>query len=623
MSTRFPFIFQALRSLLLAGALAGTVRAQPAYTRPAPVPTVVADASLRRAAYFARIDEVAEWRASLVPAADVAKLGLADVALKLALRRDAGACSAAMIELMKKPSADMFWMFPVTCISYLGRDQLSAEAKAAVREAWRTYMPLRGDTENHWVMYYTSLYLMAQLWPGEAGDRWFHGKSSAEIFAESRDFLLHWIGLTTTIGQGEYDCTHYLGEYAIPMLFLATWAEDPAMRQRGRMMLDYVLADFAVETLNGAYIGAHARTDDTSVLEKWNSLSSFFAWLFFGNCPPPASYGGWGVYFAAVAKNYELPEVIYRIATDRPSAYTHFERKRTRHRWRNSDVRNAPVYKTSFVGPDYAVGSDQGGLLQPIQQHSWDLTWAVADPRGVHNTIFSVQPYYGPHELMMYFTEMPDYMSVSVTMQNKPTYISESKLLGGSPHEQIFQQDDTVISLSDIPPGTNFEHVNGFFSKDLARVEEDASGWIFAQGGRAFLAYRPLAPYEWRPNEKGGRRLYSPHRRNGTILQPASAGDFASWDDFKAAVRKLPLTLQLEPTPRVSFTTLRGRRVECVYGAAPRVDDRPIDHAKEWKLFSGPFLNAEVGSGVLTLTHGRLRRVLDFNRVTITDSVTP
>ena len=42
---------------------------------------------------------------------------------------------------------------------------------AQVREAWRTYMPLRGDTENHWVMYYTTLYLMAQLWPGEPGDR--------------------------------------------------------------------------------------------------------------------------------------------------------------------------------------------------------------------------------------------------------------------------------------------------------------------------------------------------------------------------------------------------------------------------------------------------------------------
>jgi hypothetical protein len=608
-----------LGSLFLAAAL----HAQPSFTAPAPMPSVIDDASLRRAAYLARVQEVLTWRAGHAKPGEPATMGLQEIAAKLALRQDAEACSARLIELMKTPAGDMFWMFPVTCISYLGRDQLTPAAKAAVREAWRTYMPLRGDTENHWVMYYSSLYLMAQLWPNEPGDRWFNGKTSEENLAEARDFLLHWVDLTTTIGQGEYDCTHYIGEYSIPTLYLATWAKDPAMRQRGRMMLDYVLADYAADTLNGMYIGSHARTDDNTVLEKWNGLSSFFGWLLFNNCPPTAAYGGWGLYFAAVAENYELPEVIYRIGTDRAGAYTHFEKKRTRHRWRNSDVRNAPVYKTSYVTPDYAVGSDQGGLLQPIQQHSWDVTWAVPDPRGVHNTIFSNQPYYGAQELMMYFTEMPDSMPAAVTFQGKPTYISEGKLLGGSPYEQIFQQDDVVISLSDVPAGENYQQVNGFFSKDLARLEEDASGWIFTQGGRAYIAYRPLAPYEWRPLEKGGKRLRSPHAKNGTIVQAAAASEFKSWDDFKARVRALPLEIKLAPTPQVKFTTLRGKKIECTYGAMPRVDGRVIDHEKQWKLFAGPYLNAEVGSRALTLTHGRLKRVLDFNTLTITDSVAP
>ncbi|HEY1107857.1 MAG TPA: hypothetical protein VGE76_04470, partial [Opitutaceae bacterium] len=161
----------------------------------------------------------------------------------------------------------------------------------------------------------------------------------------------------------------------------------------------------------------------------------------------------------------------------------------------------------------------------------------------------------------------------------------------------------------------------GFFSKDLAKMEEDASGWIFAQGGRAYLAYRPLAPYEWRPIEGGGKRLYSPQRHNGTILQVASQSEFASWEAFKAAIKALPLKIEHEPKVRVSFTTLRGKKIECVYGAAPKVDGRTIDHAKQWKLFEGPYLNAEVGSQMLRITHGRLKRVLDFNTVTISDSV--
>ncbi|MBI4621636.1 MAG: hypothetical protein HY736_00250 [Verrucomicrobia bacterium] len=602
---------------------AAAARAQPSFTGPAPVPSVIQDAGERRAAYLSRVQEVIAWRAGLVKPGEPATFGMAEIAAKLLRREDTRACSARLIELLETPSGDMFWMFSVTCVSYLGRDQLTSAAKAAVREAWRTYFPLRGDTENHWVMYYTSLYLMAQLWPGEPGERWFNGKSSAENFAEARDYLIHWTGVTTTIGQGEYDCTHYIGEYSIPMLYLATWAADPGMRQRGRMMLDYLMADYAAETLNGIYIGSHARTDDITVREKWNGLASFFGWLMFGNCPPTAAYGGWGGYFAFVAGNYELPEVIYRIGTDRAGAYTHHERKRTRHRWRNSDVRNAPVYKTAYVTPDYAVGSDQGGLLQPIQQHSWDVTWAVPDPRGVHNTIYSVQAHYSTHELMMYFTEMPDHMPAAVTFQGKPSYNQEDKLLGGSPYEQIFQQDDALISLSDIPAGATFGHVNGFFSKDLVRLEEDPSGWIFTQGGRAYIAYRPLAPYEWRPLEKGGKRLYSPHRQNGTLIQAAAVGEFKSWSDFRAAIRALPLEITLQPTPRVIFTSLRGRKIECAYGSAPNVDGRAIDHAKEWKLFSGPYLNAEVGSGMLTLTHGRLKRVLDFNTLTITDSVVP
>ena len=137
---------------LIALVAVGSGLAQPSFVGPAPVPTVVRDESLRRAAYHARINEVLTWRASLAKPEDPATLGLSEIGAKLALRQDAAACSARLIELMKTPAADMFWMFPVTCISYLGRDQLTPEAKAAVREAWRTYMPLRGDTENHWAM---------------------------------------------------------------------------------------------------------------------------------------------------------------------------------------------------------------------------------------------------------------------------------------------------------------------------------------------------------------------------------------------------------------------------------------------------------------------------------------
>lgn len=610
---------------------AANLAAQPSYSAPAPSAAVVEHADQRRAAYEARIDEVLTWRSGLAKPGELLP-DMAVIATKLARREDADLCSRSVIKLMQEPGSGPFWMFPAVNVAYLGRDQLSPEAKQSIRDAWRWGMQIRGDTENHWVMYYTSLYLMAELYPDEPADSWYSGKSSAENLAEARDYLLHWLDLGTTVGQGEFNPTHYIGEYAIPMLYLAAWAEDPAMRQRGRMKLDWLLADLAENTLNGVLHGANARTDDTSVIERWNALASFFSWIAFGNTPPPAGYGGWGVYFATAAKGYDVPEVVYRIAVDRDGDFLQRDLKRTRRRWRNSDVLLAPIYKTNYTRRDYAVGSYQGGMADPIQTHVWDVTWAVSDPRGVHNTMFSMHPVSSGYDMQTYFTELPDQMTKGVTKEGKPSYDSPDKFLGGSRFEQVFQDLDTVIALYDIPAGTRFPHINGFFSKDLANLTVDPSGWIFAQGGQTYLAYRPLAGYElqslarikssWTGEraDTGDKRLYSPHLKNGTIVQAASAGEFKDFAAFQAAIRALPLVFKLEPVPTVKFTTLRGKAVVCTYGAAPVVDGKVLDYTK-WKLFEGPYLNAEKGSRKLTLTHGRLERVLDFNSLTITDRV--
>jgi hypothetical protein len=605
--------------------------AQPSYTAPAPAPVVLKQADLRRAAYEARVDEVITWRAAQAkPGALLTDMGI--IAAKLVRREDADLCSRSVIELMKDPGTGPFWMFPAVSVAFLGRDQLSPEARKSIRDAWRKVMQVRGDTENHWAMYYTSLYLMSELYPNEPADTWYSGKSSAENLAESREYLIHWMDLATTVGQGEFNPTHYIGEYAIPMMFLAAWAQDPEMRIRGQMKLDWLLADLAENTLNGVLHGANARTDDTSVVERWNALASFFSWIAFGNTPPTAAYGGWGIYFAIAAKAYDVPEVIYRIAVDREGDFLQRDLKRTRRRWRNSDVLMAPIYKTNYSRRDYAVGSYQGGMSDPIQAHVWDVTWAVPDPRGVHNTMFSMHPVSSGYDMQTYFTELPDQMTKGVTKEGKASYDSPDKFLGGSRFEQVFQDLDTVIALYDIPAGTRFPHINGFFSKDLVNLTVDPSGWIFAQGGNAYLAYRPLADYELKPvarvksswtgerADTGDKLLYSPHLKNGTIVQAASAGEFKDFAAFQAAIRALPLEFQLAPVPTVKFTTLRGKQVVCTFGAAPVVNGQPVDYTK-WKLFEGPYLNAEKGSRKLTLTHGRLERVLDFNTLTITDRV--
>lgn len=608
---------------------------QPSFEGPVRPTEIHSRADDYRAAYLGRIEEVQDWISNRIDPDNLAgTMSMAAITVKLVRDEDIDLCNRRTMELMEDPRTGPFWMFPVTMVAFAGRDLLSEDARHSIREAWRTTRQLRGDTENHWVMYYVSLYLMSELYPDEAGDTWYTGRSSTENLEEAKGWILDWMDIATTVGQGEYNPSHYIGEYAIAMLMLASWAEDRAMRQRGQMMLDWIFAELATVTLDGVMRGPNSRTGESSVVERWNALASSLSWMLFGNTPPTVNYGGWGMYFAAIAQNYQLPEVIYQIAVNRPEDILQKDRARSRRIWRYSDQLSPPIYKTQYLRDDYAVGSYQGGISDPIQTHVWDVTWRVPDPRRVHPTLFSMHPHSSGRVMQMFFCTTPDPMPESVTFEGKPSYNSPDKILGCSPFEQVYQDLDTVVALYDIEPGERFPHINGFFSKDLENLTEDPSGWIFAQGGRAYLAYRPLAPYEWmpyrhyfrsrgaEPEEIGGKILMSPHLKNGTIVQAASADEFESFEVFQAAIRALPLKFSLEPMPTVKMTTLRGSELEVTYGQAPRVDGKAIDYT-QWKLFEGPHLNAEVGGRKLTITHGRMERVLDFNTLSITDRILP
>jgi hypothetical protein len=621
-----------LSTLVLAAAATVAALAQPSYSGPMPSPAVELDANARREAYYRRIDEVLHWYSA--QAKPGVPYGREVILAKLALHEDSAEVSRSVIEYVKDPGTGPFWMFPVVAMSLLGQDQLTPAAKQALRDMWRTTYQVRGDTENHWAMYYISLYLISELYPNEPANTWYTGKSSSENLAEARDYLVHWMDLATTVGQGEFNPTGYIAEYAVPLSYLSTWGRDPAMRLRGHMMLDLLFSELAENSLDGMLRGPNARTDEGNVIERWNAITSYFNWLLFGNTAPPASYGGFGMFFALDAKNYEVPEVMYRIAVDRDRDYLARDLKRTRRRWRLSDQLMPPIYKTSYMRKDYAVGSYQGGLSDPIQTHVWDVTWAVPDPRGMHNTMFSLHPYSSNDSMQMYFSTYPEPMIPNLAVEGKPSYDSPTKVVGSSPYERVFQDRDTVIALYDIPPGTRFPQINGFFSKDLVNLTEDKSGWIFARGGNAYLAYRPLAAYRWIPylhrnggwakEEKnlGGQLLVSEHLKNGTIVQAASVDEFKSFEAFKAAITALPLEFKLEPVPVVKMTTLRGTQVTFTYGRAPVVNGVPLDYSK-WKLFESPYLNAEKGSRKITISYGRMQRVLDFNVPSITESATP
>ena len=510
----------------------------------------------------------------------------------------------ALKRLDKSPSG-MFDIYSLM-ISYLTvQDKIPNSIKDQVREVMATANFYRGDTENHLTMYYTGLYLAAQTFQDLPADKWYTGKSSSENMREAVGWLDEWMKTTTTIGQGEFDSPTYMAVFLAPMFGLYQWAADPLMKENAKVTLYWLIADFAVEHLDGMYVGAHSREYPDRLINKNNpsSLMTGWAWLFFATTSPLFN----DTLIPAALSDFVLPEILYHIATDRSQSYVHTETKRVRNIIRLGEERNPPVYKYTYMTKDFALGSMMGGILQPIQQHTWDISFVTPSPQAA---IFTVHPYVGEADLGMFFPEEMKF-SVDEVARFHTYYGKEGKWSASSPYEQTFQYKNAIIVLYNIPDAAKFGHIDGFFPKDLDVREVDSSGWIFCQGGNTYMAYFPLQPYEWL-EEEVCYRLRSYELKNGCIVEVAQAEEYKSFEAFKKQIRSNTLAHDtFARTLMVSYTTSAGDVLTFTYDGARRLNGKRTDFT-DYKLFRGPFLNAEIGSRKLGIRYKNEGMVLDM-----------
>jgi hypothetical protein len=299
--------------------------------------------------------------------------------------------------------------------------------------------------------------------------------------------------------------------------------------------------------------------------------------------------------------------------------------------------KNPPVYKQTYVTADYGIGALQGGLLQPIQQHTWGVRFTGARP---YSTIFGLHPYWSSYELGMFFPEEIKPLIADV-VASKGTYNNPDKWTGGSPYERTFQNKNTIIVLYDIPAGTMTEHIDGFFPGTLDERKNDPSGWIVCKAGKTFIGWYPLQAAEWIPEtdppgqQKNviGRpeamrdprqgpvnwRLRSHKLQNGYVVEVRSAAEVGSFENFVAQLRThIPKASLDAGKVGVDYTSISNDRLSFAFPDARALNGTPVD-LTTYKLFDGPFLHADVGSESLTMTWQGMTRILDFKTVMITD----
>lgn len=503
----------------------------------------------------------------------------------------------------------MFYVHDIMCVYLEAGANLTPATRQAIRHSLAVLPIYRGDTENHYLTYYAGLYLAAQTWPDEEGSTWFNGKSSARSLREAREYILSWIHLTATQGQGEFDSPNYLTVYLSSLFTLYNYCQDPVFRREVKKMLDWILADYAVEYLKGCYGGGTSRIYPDQVVDPRAAPSTAWGWLLFGDTRPDYRAD----LVTALWSDYRLPVIIQNIATDRSAPYEHYERKRVRNimRYRDGGSMNPPVYKTDYMTSTYCLGSLQGDILQPIQQHTWDVTYVDGDRPNTR--IFTLNPSYSSRELAMFFPEDEAWLVEQVTRYST-FYAHEDKWVGGSPYERTFQYRNAIIVLYDIPEGVRFREMDGFFPKTLERREVDASGWIFCQGGATYIAVYPLQPYRW-IEESINWRLRSTAGRNGVVVEVGQAPEFASFAAFKDHIRQNKLvTTGFDQTLTVSYTTSQGETLTFTYPDRRVLNGRPYSLAG-LPLFAGPYSEGDGRTRTLTLKHGDQRYVIDFSRI--------
>lgn len=522
--------------------------------------------------------------------------------------------------LLRHPTGDMFYMYASMGCLYSVRDMLPQMVRDQFRNVWKTYTFYRGDTENHFLMYYAGLLLATQEWPGLAGSEWFNGKASDENAHEAREYLMQWIDTVARTGLVEFDSPRYFYYQITPLILLHDFSRDSIIKVRAELMLDYLFADFAVDYLHGSYTGAHSRDGESSSIEPNTAEAISYAGLYFGDVDVERPLQD--LAFAALSR-YRLPEIIRELAFS--SNIVHRESRRARTHIRFGGEPEPVVLKYNFKTSDFALGSLEGTVVQPIQQRSWSLIFNSAflqNKTHQQNAVFALHPTHSARELGTFFPEELGLL-VGDIGKSKTGYASEDKWIGGSFSERIRQEKNVLVALYDIPDDDPVNHIDYFIPTDLDSIERDTSGWIFLKVGRSYGGIYPLRPCDW-ITDGSHVRLRSSSRRNGYVVVAGSnrlRPQIKNYEAFKTELRKATIDTS-EFATKCAVTVHVGNRAawRAAYSDPPQADSSLFSDSEFSYLRSGrstaPHISSERGSGIIEISRPGEALVLDFVRNT-------
>jgi hypothetical protein len=234
-------------------------------------------------------------------------------------------------------------------------DKLSPKARQRLSDVMRHYRQLQGfgGTENHIINRVCLVMLIDQALG-----------ISDEKSAAARENFFRWVWLRGHRGFMEYNSPNYSGRSLMPLLHLVDFSRDEQVRQAAARVLDVMVTEMALVSLDGVRGGPwHRAANSRQITDSRTDTGYVVSYALFGNTASPAGYDVLGVHLATTT--YRPPLVAWKLANDRLArgSYT------VRHRVDTVDPRLDAYY---HVAPTYILGCFQNAA--PFVNHYYGST---------------------------------------------------------------------------------------------------------------------------------------------------------------------------------------------------------------------------------------------------------
>lgn len=375
---------------------------------------------------------------------------------------------------------------------------------------------------------------------------------------------------------------------------------DPEVRRSAGMLLDLYFAYWAQEQIDGVQGGGRSRIYFYNGLKQNRDHGNApLAWFYFGMGKRSAVYGH---DMGAALSDYRPPAVVADIALDVKGR----GRYEVKQRPQGLGVTGRPM-KTAVTKVPSKLRLDGGGILRysycdpafiigtPMTEARPLDDWvAISSQNRWQGLIFA-----GEHDARIVPIARPKDNRTALntfwSVQSKGSLITQKLKYHKSAVEMIVWVSKEGLS---------------------APAEED--GVVFVEAEGAYAAVRVASGgYTWMKDKfKMNRSIpanstmvlndeYAP-----VILEVMAKSDVRSLDAFKAKVEACETGMD---GPVLRHSTIYGDRLtfDTSYQKTPTINGKPINYAPK-KVFESPFLNADWNSGVVSITKGNRKKVLDF-----------